>query len=153
MLPKDYLAYKLSGVHCTDVSDASGMLLFDVKNKCWSKEMCEICDVQESWLPALYESYDAVGKVNNPEVPFLNGITVAAGAGDNAAAAIGTNTLASGTCNISLGTSGTIFIANDSFSVDPANALHSFAHASGKYHLMGCILSAASCNSGFWRIF
>ena len=149
MLPKDYINYRLTGVHCSDYSDASGTLLLDVKHKCWSKEMCEICSVPESWLPKLYESYDEVGKVNNPEVPFLNGITVAAGPGDNAAAAIGTNTLASGTCNISLGTSGTIFIANDSFSVDPANALHSFAHASGKYHLMGCILSAASCNKWF----
>ena len=149
MLPKDYINYKLTGVHCSDYSDASGTLLLDVEHKCWSKEMCEICDVQESWLPKLYESYDAVGRVCNPEVPFLNGITVAAGAGDNAAAAIGTNTLSDDTCNISLGTSGTIFIANDTFCVDPANALHSFAHASGRYHLMGCILSAASCNKWF----
>ena len=74
MLPKDYIAYRLTGVHCTDVSDASGMLLFDVKNRCWSKEMCEI------------------------------------------------------------------------FGVDQHNALHSFAHADGHYHLMGCMLSAASCN-------
>ena len=88
MLPKDYIAYKLTGVHCTDVSDASGMLLFDVKNRCWSKEMC----------------------------------------------------------NISLGTSGTIFISSDKFGVDKFNALHAFAHADGHYHLMGCMLSAASCN-------
>ena len=56
MLPKDYIAYKLTGVHCTDVSDASGMLLFDVKNRCWSKEMCEICGVKEEQLAKIYES-------------------------------------------------------------------------------------------------
>ena len=149
MLPKDYINYRLTGVHCSDYSDASGTLLLDVEHKCWSKVMCAVCEIEESWLPELYESYESVGKVNAPELPFLKGITVAAGAGDNAAAAVGTNTLASGTCNISLGTSGTIFIANDAFSVDPANSLHSFAHASGRYHLMGCILSAASCNKWF----
>ncbi|MCR5449628.1 MAG: xylulokinase [Solobacterium sp.] len=149
MLPKDYINYKLTGVHCTDYSDASGTLLLDVEHKCWSEQMCRICSVQESWLPKLYESYEPVGKVINDELPFLKDVVVAAGAGDNAAAAIGTNTLASGTCNISLGTSGTIFIANDDFSVDPGNSLHSFAHASGRYHLMGCILSAASANKWF----
>nr|WP_330377217.1 FGGY family carbohydrate kinase [Cellulosilyticum ruminicola] len=63
MLPKDYIAYKLTGVHCTDVSDASGMLLFDVKNKCWSKEMMEICDVKEEQLAQIFESYEKVGTV------------------------------------------------------------------------------------------
>jgi len=149
MLPKDYINFKLTGVHCTDYSDASGTLLLDVEHKCWSEQMCRICSVQEEWLPQLFESYEPVGVVNNEELPFLKGVIVAAGAGDNAAAAIGTNTLADGTCNISLGTSGTIFIANDEFSVDPANSLHSFAHASGRYHLMGCILSAASANKWF----
>ena len=74
---------------------------------------------------------------------------VVAGAGDNAAAAIGTGTVADGGCNISLGTSGTVFIPSDKFSVDNLNALHSFCHANGKYHLMACILSAASCNKWF----
>ncbi|MBQ9714417.1 MAG: xylulokinase [Clostridia bacterium] len=144
MLPKDYLAYKLTGVHSTDYSDASGMLLLDVQNKCWSKEMCEICSVDEKWLPKLFESYERIGQVRD-EYNLPNAI-VTAGAGDNAAAAIGTGTLKNGACNISLGTSGTVFIAQDAFSVDENNALHSFAHANGKYHLMGCILSAASCN-------
>ncbi|MBR2023314.1 MAG: xylulokinase [Clostridia bacterium] len=144
MLPKDYLAYKLTGVHSTDYSDASGMLLLDVQNKCWSKEMCEICSVDEKWLPKLFESYERIGQVRD-EYNLPNAI-VTAGAGDNAAAAIGTGTIKNGNCNISLGTSGTVFIAQDAFSVDKNNALHSFAHANGKYHLMGCILSAASCN-------
>ena len=149
MLPKDYLAYRLSGVHCTDVSDASGMLLFDVKNRTWSKEMCEICSVKPEWLAKVYESYEVVGTLKK-EVAEELGIPaeakVIAGAGDNAAAAVGTGTVGDGRCNISLGTSGTIFISSRKFGVDKNNALHSFDHADGTYHLMGCMLSAASCN-------
>lgn len=149
MLPKDYLAYKMTGNHCTDASDASGMLLFDVKNRCWSKEMMEICSVKEEQLAKVYESYEAVGHLT-PEAAEALGLStdvvVAAGAGDNAAAAVGTGTVGDGSCNISLGTSGTIFISSKNFGVDENNALHSFAHADGKYHLMGCMLSAASCN-------
>lgn len=110
MLPKDYLAYKLTGEHCTDVSDASGMLLLDVKNRCWSKEMCEICGITTDMLPKLYESYECVGTVL-PEIAKELGLSenvkVAAGAGDNAAAAVATGTVGDGKCNISLGTSGT----------------------------------------------
>ena len=149
MLPKDYINYILTGVHSCDYSDASGMLLLDVKHKCWSKEMMEICDVNESQLPNLYESYEVTGTVK-PEIASMLGlgedVKVVAGAGDNAAAAIGTGTVGEGNCNISLGTSGTIFISSNKFGVDPYNALHSFAHADGNYHLMGCMLSAASCN-------
>ena len=142
MLPKDYLAYKLTGVFSTDYSDASGMLLLDVEHRCWSEEMCKICGVAPSWLPRLYESYEVTGKLL-PEYNMPNCV-VTAGAGDNAAAAVGTGCVESGSCNISLGTSGTVFISRDAFSVDEKNALHSFAHANGKYHLMGCILTAAS---------
>ncbi len=149
MLPKDYIAYKLSGVFCTDVSDASGMLIFDVKNRCWSKEMCDICGVKPEQLATVYESYEKVGCVL-PKIADELGIPqtciIAAGAGDNAAAAVGTGTVGDGKCNISLGTSGTIFISSDKFGVDKNNALHSFDHADGHYHLMGCMLSAASCN-------
>ena len=149
MLPKDYIAYKLTGVNCTDVSDASGMLLLDVKNRRWSKEMCEICGITESMLPKLYESYECVGCVTKEiakELGIPETVKVAAGAGDNAAAAVGTGTVGEGMCNISLGTSGTIFISSEKFGVDKFNALHAFAHADGHYHLMGCMLSAASCN-------
>lgn len=149
MLPKDYLAYRLSGVHCTDYSDASGMLLLDVKNRCWSKEMVEICGISEDMLPKLFESYEVVGTIK-PEIAKQLGIKedvkIVAGAGDNAAAAVGTGTVGDGRCNISLGTSGTIFISSKTFCVDKYNALHSFGHADGNYHLMGCMLSAASCN-------
>ncbi len=149
MLPKDYIAYRLTGVHCTDVSDASGMLLFDVKNRRWSKEMCEICGIQESQLAKCYESYEVVGTLLPDvagELGLYSSVKVAAGAGDNAAAAVGTGTVGDNMCNISLGTSGTIFISSRHFGVDRFNALHSFAHADGSFHLMGCMLSAASCN-------
>lgn len=149
MLPKDYIAYKLSGTFCTDVSDASGMLLLDVKNRCWSKEMLEICGVSEEQLPRLYESSQVVGTLKPElakELGLSKDVKIVAGAGDNAAAAVGTGTVGEGMCNISLGTSGTIFISSREFRVDEYNALHAFAHADGYYHLMGCMLSAASCN-------
>lgn len=148
LLPKDYLAFMLSGKYCTDYSDASGMLLLDVKNKHWSKEMCNFCGVRLEQLPELHESYDAIGTIL-PELAKEFGLSenvkIIIGAGDNAAAAIGTGTVGKGKCNISLGTSGTIFLSNDDFTVDDKNALHSFCHADGGWHLMGCILSAASC--------
>ncbi len=149
MLPKDYINYILTGVHCTDYSDASGMLLLDVANKCWSQEMLELCGLTEAQMPRLFESYEAVGTLL-PEIAAQFGlpesVKVAAGAGDNAAAAVGTGTVGEGGCNISLGTSGTVFISAKNFRVDENNALHAFAHADGGYHLMGCMLSAASCN-------
>ena len=148
MLPKDYLAYKLSGTLATDYSDASGMLLLDVKNRCWSKEMCKICSVNSDTLPTLFESSEKIGTLL-PEIGRelgLGEITIAAGAGDNAGAAIGTGISGAGDCNISLGTSGTVFISQDSFTKNECGALHNFCHANGKYHLMGCILSAASCH-------
>lgn len=149
MLPKDYLAYRLSGTFCTDYSDASGMLLMDVKNKCWSKEMMEICHVSREQLPDLYESFEVVGTLKKEiasELGVPETVKVIAGAGDNAAAAVGTGTVGANHCNLSLGTSGTLFVSSDKFGVDEHNALHSFAHADGGYHLMGCMLSAASCN-------
>ena len=149
MLPKDYVNYRLSGVHCTDYSDASGMLLLDVKNRCWSEEMLSICGLKKDQMPQLFESYEAVGTIlpsAAAELGLPETVVIAAGAGDNAAAAVGTGTVGEGSCNISLGTSGTIFVASDDFAVDRNNALHSFAHADGKYHLMGVVLSAASCN-------
>lgn len=149
MLPKDFLAYKLSGSFCTEYSDASGMLLLDVEHKCWSEEMLEICGITEEQLPKLYESWEVVGTLKKEiaeDLGLPESVKVIAGAGDNAAAAVGTATVGDGGCNISLGTSGTLFISSKKFGVDENNALHSFAHADGNYHLMGCMLSAASCN-------
>lgn len=149
MLPKDYINYILTGVHSCDYSDASGMLLLDVEHKCWSKEMLDICGISESQMPKLYESYAPIGTIT-PSVAVQLGlpenVIVCAGAGDNAAAAVGTGVVGQGGCNISLGTSGTVFISSEKFGVDDSNGLHAFAHADGGWHLMGCMLSAASCN-------
>ncbi|MBQ6582595.1 MAG: xylulokinase [Mogibacterium sp.] len=149
MLPKDYINYKLTGVHSCDYSDASGMLLLDVEHRRWSGEMLDLCGLRKEQMPQLFESYEVIGMVR-PEAAkifgFREDVRVVAGAGDNAAAAVGTGTVGDGACNISLGTSGTVFIASERFGVDPSNGLHAFAHADGRYHLMGCMLSAASCN-------
>lgn len=148
LLPKDYLAFKFTGKYCTDYSDASGTLLLDVKNRQWSEKMCAVCGVIEEQLPKLYESFQPIGTLL-PDLANQFGLSekvkIIIGAGDNAAAAIGTGTVGKGKCNISLGTSGTIFFSDDRFSVDGKNALHSFCHADGGWHLMGCILSAAAC--------
>ena len=149
MLPKDYINYLLTGVHCCDYSDASGTLLLDVQNRRWSGEMLALCGLSERQMPRLYESYECVGCVK-PDVAAQLGLSpsvrVCAGAGDNAAAAVGTGVVGEGGCNLSLGTSGTVFISLEKFAVDRHNALHAFAHADGGYHLMGCMLCAASCN-------
>ena len=149
MLPKDYINYILTGVHACDYSDASGMLLLDVQHRRWSKEMLSICGISETQMPKLFESYDCIGTVD-PVVAAVLGISatvkVCAGAGDNAAAAVGTGVVGECGCNISIGTSGTVFISSEKFGVDDTNALHAFAHADGGWHLMGCMLSAASCN-------
>ena len=153
MLPKDYVNYVLTGAFCTEYSDASGMLLLDVGRKCWSKKMLEICSITEEQLPKLCESFEVVGTLK-PEIASELGlpetVKVVAGAGDNAAAAVGTGTVGPDRCNVSLGTSGTMFISSKEFK-NPANhAIHSFAHADGSWHLMACMLSAASGNK-WWN--
>ena len=153
MLPKDYIVYKFTGSYVSDYSDASGMLLLDVQNRKWSKEMCDICGITEDMLPQLFDSFEKVGTLKAElaaELGLKDSVVIAAGAGDNAAAAVGTGTVGNNKCNISLGTSGTIFMSSDSFAVDSNNALHSFDHADGHFHLMGCMLSAASCNK-WWN--
>ncbi len=149
MLPKDYIAYMLSGVHCTDVSDASGMLLLDVKNKRWSKEMLELCGLKEEQMAKVHESFEVVGTLNEKaakELGLPESVKVIAGGGDQAVAAVGTGTVGVGKCNVSLGTSGVVFISSEKFAVDDQNALHAFCHADGKYHFMGVMLSAAASN-------
>lgn len=150
MLPKDYINFLLTGVHATEFSDAAGMLLVDVKNKCWSKKLIDICGIKEEQLPKLFpNSACVVGTLTEAAAQQLGlsaSVKVVAGAGDNAAAAVAMNVVKEGTCNISLGTSGTVLIPTESFCMDPNNALHSFGSADGNYLLLACILSAASCN-------
>ena len=146
------MVYRLTGVHSCDYSDASGMLLLDVAHRRWSQALLDYCGVTEAQMPRLFESYEAVGTVEPGIARSLGlpeGVVVAAGAGDNAAAAVGTGTVGEGCCNVSLGTSGTVFISSDHFRLPPEGNLHAFAHADGAYHLMGCILSAASAY-GWW---
>lgn len=149
LLPKDYLVFQFTGLYSTDYSDASGTLLLDVENKCWSKEMCEIVGIQLNQLPHLHESYEVVAPIRKElaaELGLSADVKIIAGAGDNAAAAIGTGCVNDQSCNISLGTSGTVFVSSDQYHVSNQEAVHHFNHATGKYHQMGCILSAASCN-------
>ena len=149
MLPKDYLIFRLTGTYATDASDAAGMLLLDVGGRSWSPEMLELCGISEGMLPHVFESYEAIGCVRDDvadELGLPRGVVVAAGAGDNAAAAVGCGVVGAGSCNISLGTSGTVFIPTARFSAGLGDRIHSFCHADGAWHLMGCILSAASCN-------
>ena len=152
LLPKDYINYRLTGVLSTDYSDASGTLLLDVEKGCWSQPMLDLCGITQDQLPPLHKSLEPIGTVKPDLARRLGlprGVTVCAGAGDNAAAAVGCGVVGPGKCNISLGTSGTVFITGEQFAVDENNALHSFRHADGGYHLMGCILSAASAY-GWW---
>lgn len=152
MLPKDYLNFLLTGVYATEYSDAAGMLLLDVEHRCWSAPMLAICGITEAQLPQLFESYEPIGALR-PSVAAELGlpadITVVAGAGDNAAAAVGTGTVQNGSCNVSVGTSGTLFVSSDTFVSGGGDALHAFCHANGGWHLMGVVLSAASCNKWF----
>ncbi len=148
MLPKDYISFKLTGAYATDVSDASGMLLLDVKNRTWSKEMLEYLNIDEAILPKMHESYEVCGKVTASvleELGLEGDILVIAGAGDQAAGAVGTGTVSEGIVSITLGTSGVVFAAHEHYAYDKANRLHAFCHANGKYHSMGVMLSAASC--------
>ncbi len=152
MLPKDYINYCLTGVHCCDYSDAAGMLLLDVKNKCWSKDMLDICGISVDKMPKLFESYQKISTLKADvaqQLGLSEKVIVVAGAGDNAAAAIGTATVSDGRCNISLGTSGTVFVSSKEYCELSNNAIHSFCHSDGGYHVMACILSAASCNKWF----
>ncbi len=149
MLPKDYLVYKLSGAFTTDMSDASGTLYFDVEKGGWSDPMLGILGITADKLPEVHKGFEIVGEVKDSvksELGLSGSVKVCAGAGDNAAAAVGMGIAGAGKCNISVGTSGTIFLTSDSYRVDPSCALHSFRHADGQFHFLGCMLSAASCN-------
>lgn len=149
MLPKDYIAYKLSGVFATDVSDASGTLMFDVKNRTWSDKMLDIVGVKKDNLPTVYESSDVIGNIKSELAKELNInplTSIIIGGGDQAVGAVGTGTVGDGRCCVSLGTSGVVFASSKNFGMKPETTLHSFCHADGTYHYMGVMLSAAASN-------
>ncbi|MBN2829679.1 MAG: xylulokinase [Candidatus Cloacimonetes bacterium] len=146
MLPKDFLAYKLSGVFASDYSDASGMLLLNVREHRWSDEMLEIIGINKNQLPALYESYEVIGTIKSEhavELGIPKTTKIIIGGGDQAVGAVGTGAVEEGIISVALGTSGVVFAPTDTYIVDAENRMHSFAHANGKYHQMGVMLSAA----------
>jgi len=146
MLPKDYLVYKFTKKFVTDVSDISGSLLFNVKAKTYSKAMLAFLGLDIKQFPLVLESSEVVGELVHEAAKELNlpqSVKVIVGGGDQAIGAIGTGTVNDGDINISLGTSGVVFVASDNYSVDKKSFLHSFAHANHKYHLMGVTLAAA----------
>lgn len=148
LLPKDYLRFRLTGKFATDVSDASGTLLFDVDKRCWSKEMLSALGIAESVMPKAYESFEVTGTVT-PEAALSTGLKegtlIVGGGGDQAVGAVGTGTVESGIISVAMGTSGVVFAAQKDYAVDSENRLHSFCHANSEWHVMGVMLSAASC--------
>ena len=137
LLPKDYVRLRLTGEHAIDVADASGTLLFDVAARRWSREMLEALELDPAWLPRTLESPEISGAT-------AGGIPVAAGAGDQAAAALGVGVDRPGPVSVVLGTSGVVFAALPAFAADPEARVHVFCHAvPGAWHAMGVMLSAA----------
>lgn len=146
MLPKDYISYMLSGTFATDTSDASGMLILDVKNRKWSRKMIDILEIKEEMLPKVYESYEVVGNIKKElakEFEVLEDVKIIIGGGDQAVGAVGTGAVKEGIVSVALGTSGVIFAPLKNYEADKNNRLHSFCHSNGEYHQMGVMLSAA----------
>ena len=153
LLPKDYIRLRLAGVHATDVSDASGTLLLDVRKRAWSKPLLSKLGIDPDWLPRLYESPETTGTLAAAaarELGLAPGIPVVAGAGDQAAGAVGNGIVTRGAASAMMGTSGVIFAHADAVETDPAGRVHTFCHAvPGKWHVMGVILAAGGAFQWF----
>jgi len=146
LLPKDYVRLRLTGEFASEVSDASGTLLLDVKNRIWSKELLTKLQLDPSLMPAVYESEEITGRLTADIAKQLGlnpGVPVVGGGGDNAAGAVGNGIVKSGVAFATMGTSGVVFTHSDEVQVDPAGRVHTFCHAvRGKWHVMGVVLSA-----------
>jgi xylulokinase len=146
LLPKDFVRFRLSGAYAGDVSDSSGTSLFDVGRRRWSAEMLAALGIPPAWLPEVLESSELSGTVSSEAARATGlpeGIPVVAGAGDQAAQAIGSGIVREGTVSATLGTSGVVFAASSSYRTEPEGRLHAFCHAvPGTWHLMGVMLSA-----------
>ncbi len=147
LLPKDYVRYKLTGEYAIDKADGAGTVLFDLKKRDWSDEVLAALDIPRPWMPPTFEGPAFTGYVTE-EAAALTGLKVgtpvAAGGGDQAAAAVGTGAVRTGVVSISLGTSGVVFATTDGPTIEPEGRLHAFCHSvPGKWHLMGVMLSAA----------
>ncbi len=155
-MPKDYLRLWLTGEYASDMSDASGTSWLDVAGRCWSGELLSKSGMRRDQMPDLVEGSDVSGQLRAElaQAWGMDGdVVVAGGAGDNAASAVGIGATAENEAFISLGTSGVIFAATDSFRPNPASALHAFCHAlPQKWHQMGVILSATAALSWFAQI-
>ena len=154
LLPKDYVRYMLTGDFATEVSDASGMQLLDVPGRCWSDELLEILDIDKSLLAKVYESCEVTGHVHD-EAAALTGLSnatlVVGGAGDNAAAAVGTGVVVDGTAFTTIGTSGVVFAHTDKLAIDPKGRVHTFCCAvPGAWHVMG-VMQAAGLSLKWFR--
>ena len=154
LLPKDYARLQLTGEYATDASDAAGTLLLDMHARDWSDDILDALEIPQEWMPEVYEGPESTGVLREEvaeELALPQGIPVAAGGGDNAAAAVGTGIVGSGLVNSSVGTSGVLFAPTSEFNPDPSGRLHAFCHAvPGAYHLMGVTLSAGGSLS-WWR--
>lgn len=146
LLPKDYIRFMLTGEYATEVSDASGTALFNVRKRCWSDEMLDAIGIPRSWMPASYESQEVSGTITEQAAALTGlapGTPVVGGGGDQAAGAVGNGIVETGIVSSTVGTSGVVFAFSDEPVVDPALRLHTFCHAvPGKWHLMGVMLSA-----------
>ncbi|HXN91147.1 MAG TPA: xylulokinase [Candidatus Sulfotelmatobacter sp.] len=154
LLPKDYIRLRLTGERATDASDASGTLLLDLKRREWSDEILLALDIPKEWLPRVFEGPDQTGMIQRDVAKQLglpDGLAVAAGGGDNAAAAVGNGIIRDGLASCSIGTSGVLFAHSDAAATDPSGRLHAFCHAVPKrYHLMGVTLAAGG-SLRWWR--
>lgn len=146
LLPKDYIRFKLTGEYATEVSDASGTLLFDVRGRRWSRDVLNTLGIPEDWLPRCYESPEVTGRVTREaacETGLAEGTPVVGGAGDQAAGAVGSGIVRPGAISVTVGTSGVVFAYMDEAALDTEGRLHTFCHAvPSKWHAMGVTLGA-----------
>ena len=146
LLPKDYIRFKLTGEYATEVSDASGTALFNVRKRVWADEMLGAIDIPRKWMPPSFESQEVSGRISDSAAAVTGlapGTPVVGGGGDQAAGAVGNGIVETGIVSSTVGTSGVVFAFSDEPVVDPALRLHTFCHAvPGKWHLMGVMLSA-----------
>jgi xylulokinase len=146
LLPKDYIRYKLTGAAASDVSDASGVQLLDIGKRAWSLEALKALDIEPSLLPRVYESPEVTGRITKQAAALTGlpeGTPVVAGAGDNAAAAVGTGVVREGVSFTTIGTSGVVFVHTDTMKIDPRGRVHTLCCAvPGAWHMMGVTLAA-----------
>lgn len=154
LLPKDYIRFRLTGEFATEVSDASGTQLLDVGNRCWSEEVCRLLDVDLSMLPKMHESVEVTGRVTAEVAKATGlptGVVVAGGAGDNAAAAVGTGVCQNGRAFTTVGTSGVVYAHSDKPVIDKRGRVHTFCCAvPGAWHVMG-VTQAAGLSLNWFR--